>query len=411
MMKEQSSTFPILLDGESTTWLKQEGWNGKGSQADWMLRNPQALEHILERYIQQGASMVLAPTMEVNAVHLARWGLERDLETIAVRLVQQTRQAAGAHALVGGALTSLGLQLHPAGEHTLEEIYDIYVRSVKALLKGGVDFFAVERVQTMAEARMALLAVKENCDKPVFLSMSVDDEGETLEDVNILAALVTLQSMGAAAFGLSCCPADETVEHLEKLLPYTNIPLYARPNAEIRPDGENTIPLSPERYAGYMKKLAEMGVHYLGGGRDAGWEYMKATRNTLEGHTFQEPDYVGEPDIYIASTEKDYFFLDNTVDISKPIQCSEDMSDEILQLEEDEHTFVINVEVMETDDVDFLAQNYYMFNAPLCVETPNIALLEAVARMYNGRLIIPNKDDFDPEMLDYLVKKYGLIPL
>lgn len=410
-MKEQSGTFPIFMDGESTTWLKQEGWNGKGCQADWLLRNPQALDHILQHYQEQGTSVVLAPTLEVNQVQLAKYGLERDLETIAVRLVQQTRASASNQVLVGGGLTSLGLQLHPAGEHTLEEIYDIYSRSVKALLKGGVDFFAVERVQTMAEARMALLAVKEHCDKPVFLSMSVDDEGDTLEDVNILAALVTLQSMGASAFGLSCCPADETLEHLEKLLPYTNIPLYARPDAEIRPDGEHTIPLTPEMYAGYMKKLAEMGVRYLGGGRGAGWEYLKATREALEGQVFHEPDYIGEPDIYIAATEKDYFFLDSTVDISKPIQCSEDMSDEILALEEDEHTFVINVEVMETDDVDFLAQNYYMFNAPLCIETPNIALLEAVARMYNGRLILANKDDFEPEMLDYLVKKYGLILL
>ncbi|MGI6031775.1 MAG: homocysteine S-methyltransferase family protein [Eubacteriales bacterium] len=401
--------FPVLLEGGTGTGAGLYGTRGEECPEIRLLQEPQRLTQWQRQFVEAGAQMLIAPTRGINEIHLARWDAVERMEELARSLVELTRQSAQGRP-VGGAMTSLGVDIYPQGEdYTLEDVYAIYRHSAQALLAAGVDFFVVESVLTMAEARMALLAIKELCDKPVILSLTVDDEGDTREDVNILAALVTLQSMGAAGFGLNGCPASEMLEHLELLAPHATIPLYAKPTA-FAPADEGGAALTPQQFAEYGVQFARMGVRYIGGCRGAGPEHIRALAEAMKGQEFHELTYEGDPDTFIATNEKDYFFLDHVADISHPLECSEDMSDQILAAE-DEGYAILQVEVSHIDDVDFLMQNYYMLGLPLCIKTDNIALLEAVARMYNGRLILANSDEFDPQMLQYIIQKYGLIVL
>jgi len=81
--------------------------------------------------------------------------------------------------------------------HAFEEAVDVYKEQVKGLLEGGVDFFVIETMMDIQEARAALLAVKESCDLPVCVSMTFDESGRTLTGTDSVSALIILQSLGA----------------------------------------------------------------------------------------------------------------------------------------------------------------------------------------------------------------------
>ena len=85
-----------------------------------------------------------------------------------------------------------------------EDAVNIFKEQVKGLLEGGVDFFVIETMMDIQEARAALIAVKESCDLPVCVSMTFDDSGKTLTGTDPVTALIILQSLGADAVGCNC---------------------------------------------------------------------------------------------------------------------------------------------------------------------------------------------------------------
>jgi 5-methyltetrahydrofolate--homocysteine methyltransferase len=413
-MSKLPDRFPTLCGGQNPLYLYQGVSSPATCTEQWMCDHPELLCQTQQGYIQAGAAMLAAPTFRLNPAQLEKYALTHEMDDLCQRLIALTRKSAQGKALVGGCLTSLRMEIAPAGDYELEEIYHLYSKQVRTLVSAGADYILFENMRTMQECRMGLLAAKEQCDLPVIISLALDDDGLTAADVNPLSALITLQSMGVSAFGLNSCPVNEMLEYMQELAPHATVPLYARPNACLaEEEGEERVctPLTPQDFAQWCVRLVEEGVKYLGGGQGATPEYMAAVSQAFSQHTFTQPSYLGDTEHFIATTEKDFFFLDHTVDISPAMECSEDMSEEIIELESDYQYTVAKVGVYHIDDVDFLAQNYYMFNLPLCIETSNIAILEAVCRMYCGRLMIENRGEFDPQMLQYLVDKYGLIVL
>ncbi|UKI30868.1 MAG: homocysteine S-methyltransferase family protein [Lentisphaeria bacterium] len=75
---------------------------------------------------------------------------------------------------------------------------------MRGLIDGGVDGFAIETMMDLQEARAALIAVRELCDLPAIVTLTFEPGGRTLTGVHPVSALVTLQALGADAFGCNC---------------------------------------------------------------------------------------------------------------------------------------------------------------------------------------------------------------
>ncbi len=405
--------YPIILDGATGTNLQKAGLKQGECVERWIIENSHVLEELQRGYVNSGSQMLIAPTFSLNEIKLKKWNLEGQIEPMCAELVAISKAAADGRAKVGGNIAPLGVFVHPAGDYTLDEIYNVYSRQVRALEETGIDYYIIETMMTMAEARMALLAVKENSKKPVIVSMSVNEDGKTLSGVSAFSAFITLQSMGVDGFGLNCSTGPkEMLPHIEQILPYANIPIYVKPNAgmpKVREDGSCYYDLSIDEFVRYSLEFAKMGVKMIGGCCGTTPDYIAALSSALEGFTFA-PAPKADDEQFIATTEKDYFFLDNSVDTSDTLECGEDIGEIFLDMEEDSCD-VIKVAAHHIDDVDFLSENFYMLSKPLCIETQNIAILEAICRLFNGRIIIENKYDFEMSMLEYLIKKYGLILL
>lgn len=54
------------------------------------------------------------------------------------------------------------------------------------------------------EIKAALLAAKENCDLPVIVTLTFDEDGKLLTGADVLSAVAMVEGLGADAVGFNC---------------------------------------------------------------------------------------------------------------------------------------------------------------------------------------------------------------
>ncbi len=404
MNTDQPFLCPTLLDGATGTALQARGMPLGACTEAWILDHPDALVDLQRAYVAAGAHILTAPTFGANPALLARFGLEAHTADFNRRLVALSRQAAGGKALVAGDLTACGLGEDCVREGRFEAVVNNYKAQVAALAEAGVDLYLLETMVDMAEARSALLAVKETDPaKPVAVTFYCDEEGRTPSGVDVLAALIVMQGMGANAFGLNCVSPSVLLEQLERLAPYATIPLAAQPSAQ---------GLTPAQFAAWAPKCAALGVRLFGGCCGTGPEDLAALKQSVEAlhlPPFHPPEQ--DPDVIPCASEREARFITPDVDVSEPIACTSDLVEDILEAEENTPVGAVKIEILEEDDVLVFAEHQYAVEDALCLWSDVPELLERALRIYQGRAFYDGTGEMEPQDLAPLVKKYGLIVL
>lgn len=395
---------PLILDGATGTELQKRGMPEDACTEQWILDHPEVLLELQRTYVAAGADVLTAPTFGANPASLARFGLEDKVEEYNRRLVALSREAAGGKALVAGDLAACGLGKFGVREGRFEDLVDNYKAQVAALAGAGVDLYLIETMVDMAEARAAVLAIREtDPDKPVMVTFYCDDEGRTLSGVDVLAGLIVMEGMGVSAFGLNCMEIEVLLEQLERLAPYARIPLVAQPAA-----GET----DPVRLRDWAAKCAAQGVRLFGGCCGAGPETIAALRTAVDGLDLGPFVPVErDPDVIPCASEREARFITPDVDVSEPISCTSDLVEAIVEVEEKTPVGAIKIEIMEEDDVLVFAENQYAVEDALCLWSDVPELLEQALRVYQGRAFWDGTGDIEEEDLMPLVQKYGLILL
>ena len=143
----------ILLDGSTGINLQKAGMPPGVCPEQWILENPGALISLQQGFMDAGSDAVYAPTFTANRLKLKKYGLDGAVDRINKELVALSRKAVGGRAAVGGNLSSLGVFLRPLGDYTFETIYEIYLEQAAAIEAAGVDFFVIETLMSVHEAR------------------------------------------------------------------------------------------------------------------------------------------------------------------------------------------------------------------------------------------------------------------
>lgn len=258
-----------------------------------------------------------------------------------------------------GVLTQLDTEFLPYSETAFEALIARYAAQVRA--NPGAQRYLLRDMSDMAQARAALLAVRETSKKPALVCFACDGEGRTAAGTDVLAALIVMEGMGAAAFGVSCADgADAAVSVLERLAPYAAMPLFY------------------ERDGGFVPYAYAAVPH--------------------------------DPDVIPCASEKEARFITPDVDVGEPIECSPDLLEDILEAE-DAPVGAVKIAVLTQDDLDVLAENQYAVTDALCLSSDVPELLEAALRVYQGRAFYDGTGDLEPEELRDLTDKYGLVVL
>ena len=398
--------LPMLLDGATGTMLQARGMPAGACTETWIMDNPQPLLETQALYARAGSDAVLAPTFTANSLSLAQHGVTGRTAELNGGLVALSRKAVEGKALVGGDLTATGRMLEPYGDVTFELLYEAYYEQAQALEAAGVDFFDMETTTHLAEARAALLACRAASDKPVFVTFTCDSNGRTFCGTDVLAALLTLQAMGASAFGLNCSAGPEQMlPQLQRLGEYAAVPLIAKPNAGLPEtvDGKTVYRLSPQGLAQYVPQMAQAGVRIFGGCCGTTEQHIAALRQAVDELALPALDQT--PPQGILTTERKVFRLEDLT-WAEPIPCTEDFDGDAMDADEEE---VLQV-LLDSDQAleNFLAGCYGVCT-PLCLVTDDVHRLEQALRAYQGLACCRADCGISPEELARLQDRYGLV--
>lgn len=273
----------IQLDGATGTELVKRGMPAGVCPEAWVLEHPEALAAVQQAYAASGSDLVYAPTFGGNPLKLAEFHLEQRTGEINRQLAKISRRAVPGK-LVFGDIAPTGQLVEPFGPLPFEKTVELYKEQVRGLIDGGVDGFAIETMMDLQEARAALIAVRELSDLPAIVTLTFEPGGRTLTGVHPVSALVTLQALGADAFGCNCSTGPaEMAEVIRELKPYAAIPLVAKPNAGMPHlvDGTTVFDLAPDAFAKASVALIDAGANLLGGCCGTSPAHLAALHNEI----------------------------------------------------------------------------------------------------------------------------------
>ncbi|TYQ15767.1 UNVERIFIED_CONTAM: 5-methyltetrahydrofolate--homocysteine methyltransferase [Acetivibrio alkalicellulosi] len=429
----------MVLDGATGTELQKRGMPSGVCPEKWVSENPEVLINVQREYIKAGSKVVYSCTFGGNGGKLSEFGLGHEVFEINKKLAQISKEAVLDNGFVAGDIAPTGHFIAPFGNMPFEKAVDIFKEQVKGLLAGGVDFFVIETMVDIQEARAALLAVKECCDLPVCVSMTFDESGRTLTGTDPVTAIITFQSLGADAVGCNCSTGPEDMLKVIKAMkPYAKVPLLAKPNAGLPRliDGKTCFDMGEDEFGSYVKEFIDAGVNLLGGCCGTSPLYIEQIKNNIKGFKPKaiEPKIIScvtssRKTVYIGANEPVAVVGERINPTGKKKlqeELKEGKTSQIRtfaneQIEKGAAILDVNVGMPGIDEKETMVNTVQFLtttvDAPLCLDSSSPEVLEGALRIYPGRALI-NSISAEKTKLEKLLpiaSKYGamfiLLPL
>ncbi len=421
----------LYLDGGMGSMLQAAGLP-EGLLPDvWSIQNPQAIQNVHRQYLEAGCRIITTNTFGTNRQKLAPYGLTpAQVMTAAVANVRAAMEQAGVtDGYVCADLGPTGKLLKPYGDLDFEDAVDLFAETARAAAQAGADCVLVETMSDLYELKAAVVAVKENCDLPIFASLIFDGTGKLLTGGSPRAAVALLEGLGVNVFGINCgLGPKEMAPVFEAFWADSSTPLLLQPNAGLpRSEGGKAVyDVDPQTYAAEMLPLAPMATVMGGccGTTPAHLEALiEATRDIpLPEVTQKETCFITSYCQAVALDGKHPVIIGERINPTgkKKLQAALREGDtgyvlnEALKQEEaGAHILDVNVGLPGLDEPAVLTATMEAIQEvtglPLQLDTSNPEAMERALRRYNGKPLI-NSVNGKEESLNAilpLVKKYG----
>ena len=249
-----------------------------------MIDHPGMVADVHRDYVAAGASVHVTNTYAIHRDRLVGTGLEDRFAALHMAAVTETRSVCAGHGRIAGSIGPLIASYRP-DIHPAHDVAVPLYAEVAQILAPHVDLLICETIASVDQARSVLEGAQAG-GKPVWLSMTVDDEdgtllrsGEPLADVLPVAA-------GAAAL-LANCAAPEAMAAAVGVLSQGDLPFGAYANGftqitkEFLKDKPTVDSLSarrdlgPEAYARFALGWIDQGATIVGGCCEVGPAHIK----------------------------------------------------------------------------------------------------------------------------------------
>ncbi len=413
----------LILDGGMGTMLQAGGLEAGGVPELLNFTHPEQITAIHRAYIDAGSDVVYTNTFGANRLKMAKTG--RSVQEIIAAGIRNARAAAKAGTLVALDIGPIGQLLEPTGTLTFDEAYDIFREQIEA--GSDADLYIFETMTDLLEVRAGVLAAKEcGGGKPIFVTMSFEENGRTFTGCEISSMALTLEGLGVSAIGVNCSLGpEELVPIVQELCRWTTLPVIVKPNAGLPDPVTNAYAFPPERFAACMKPFVEMGAVIFGGCCGTTPDHIRAAAQTIramepvqrEVHIpcavcsanrtviIDQPRIIGER---INPTGKKRFkqaLIEHDIDYI--------LGQAIQQVQAGADILDVNVGLPDIDEPDMMRSAVKAIqgitDVPLQLDTTDPAALEAGLRCYNGKPIVNSVNGEEESLATVLplVKKYG----
>ena len=420
----------VYMDGGMGTLLQAEGLQPGEHPERWNYEHPEVIIKLQKGYFDAGTNIINANTFGANSLKFDA----EELEEIIRCAIANAKAAAVASTgkqekFVALDIGPTGRLLKPYGDFDFEEAVAVFAETVRLGVKHGADMVFIETMNDSYETKAALLAAKENCDLPVFVSNAYGEDGKLMTGASPAAMVAMLEGMGADAIGVNCSLGPKALAPIvEQYLEKASVPVVLKPNAGLPRDvdGKTVFDVLPDEFSDDVAEMLKKGVRIVGGCCGTTPAYIKAVTDKTKDmsplpiekknitcvssytHAVEfgaSPILIGER---INPTGKKRFkqaLVENDIDYI--------LNEGLAQQEKGVHILDVNVGLPEIDEVEMLKKVSFELQAiidlPLQIDTTDIAAMEQALRRYNGKAMINSVNGKEENMkaIFPLVKKYG----
>lgn len=428
--KEKLGKEMLICDGAMGTLLIENGLKAGELPEMWNIEHPDILYKIHKQYVDAGADIISANTFGANRLKLDGTGHSvEEIITEGVNIAKKATQQADRDVYVALDMSTTGKLLEPYGDLPFDEAYDIFKQQAIAGEKAGADLVLLETMGDLYEIKAATLAIKENTELPLIVSMIFNEKGQLLTGADVKTAVFTLEGLGVDMIGLNCgLGPKEMLEHVKEAVKYSSTPILVNPNAGLPEcvNGVTSYKVGAEEFSDDMEKIAKLGVYCVGGCCGTTPEHIKRTaekckkiavspvkqkhftvvtsysKTTLIG---EKPVIVGERINPTGKKKLKAALVENNMDYI--------VSEAVAQADKKADVLDVNVGLPEIDEPKMLVRAIKtvqgVLNIPLQIDTSDFEAMEKALRIYNGKALInsANGKKESMEKVFPLAKKYG----
>ncbi len=420
----------IFLDGGMGTLLQEQGLSVGELPERWNISHPEVITKIHRDYFDAGSNIVNTNTFGANSLKFSDEEL-CGIIRVAVENAKAAREQSSSpqEKWIALDIGPTGRMLAPYGDFDFEEAVAVFAKTVKIGAECGVDLIFIETMNDSYETKAALLAAKENCDLPVFVSNAYGEDGKLMTGASPAAMVTMLEGMGADAVGINCSLGPKALAKVaEEYIECASVPIILKPNAGLPKsvDGATVYDVLSDEFAEDVAALMKKGVRLAGGCCGTTPEYISKLAQRAEGigvsailpkditcvssytHAVEfgkSPVLIGER---INPTGKKRF-----KEALKANDIGYILKEGIAQQEKGVDILDVNVGLPDIDEVGMLksavCELQAIIDLPLQIDTSDAEAMEAALRRYNGKAMI-NSVNGKKESMDAvfpLAKKYG----
>ena len=395
---------------------------------------PETIKKIYREYYQAGSDFVSANTFGCNRFKLEK--SDYTVQQVVAQAVKIAKEAAPNGKFVALDLGPLGKLMEPSGELTFDTAYDCYKEMIIAGAEAGSDFVLFETFIDIYEMKAAVLAAKENCDLPVFCSVTVEKNGRMLMGTDPHTAVNILQDLGIDALGVNCSLGPKDMIAIAKeILAYSKLPVLVQPNAGLPTlvNGEAVYTVDISEYVEAMQEMLRAGVAIAGGCCGTTPDYIAALADSIQSKDYPalspDADQVRKSKAMtaVSSSTKTVVFDGGTRIIGERINPAGSESikeafkagnfsyirkEAVNQAKAGADILNVNVGLPDINELEMMIEvikKISNVNVPLQIDSTDPKVLESAARYYNGKPIIHSVNGKKESMQAVLpiVKKYG----
>ena len=314
------------------------------------------------------------------------------------------------------------------GTLSFDRAYEIFKRQAIQGEKSGADLIIIETMMDLYEAKVAVLAAKENTNLPVICTMTFDENGRSFTGCLPQAMVATIEGLGVDALGVNCSLGPKQLLPIVKIITeLANVPVIVQANAglPVIENNQTVYKMTAKEFFQGVKDFVDLGVSIIGGCCGTNETFIKEICNNIDKLKKIEPKR--KESTIVCSANK-------YVDIQGPVIVGERLNptgrqplidaytsgnnDYVINLaleqsKEGSEILNVNVGVPELDEEKAMKRVVKgiqeVVDTPLQIDSSNIAALETGLRYYNGRTIVNsvNGKEKSLETILPLVKKYG----
>ena len=273
-----------------------------------VLEHPDLVEQLHREFVHAGSDVVEAFTYYAHRAKLRLIGRERDLKAMnltALKLAKKVARDTGT--LFAGDICNTNVY-DPKDSKSEKAVRGMFEEQVGWAADAGVDFIIAETIGYLAEALLALEAIK-RAKKTAVVTFAIHRDDITREGLPVVEAMKHLEGAGADVIGLNCIRGPRTMMPLLRkirravkcemaALPVPYRTSRKQPTFQSLQDadcdcipGERPFPTALDPFTCNRYELGEfakeaygLGIRYLGVCCGAGPHHIRAVAEALGRH-------------------------------------------------------------------------------------------------------------------------------